>query len=249
MIVRDAASPARTTTGCWRSLPARPPAGRRRRWLVPVRRLGPDAVHLSLLHAARPVLDRTWSSAVSLRAISACVDDPRGDFILTAHRLGGDDAVRAGTATERRQIARERLEGDDAPDVLQTGEWAGLPDIDYVVLSARRKAEWTAGAIILTSSDWYRLGVPFDIADAGRLAHGLSVEEDGYRGSGTPRTHSAPSMPTASVAKRRPQPPTGGRNALQTMVSSKTSRRHCRRSRRMVRSTRDPRSSLGRRRP
>jgi hypothetical protein len=31
--------------------------------------------------------------------------------------------------------------------------WAGL-DVDYVVLASRRKREWEAGAIILTSSDW-----------------------------------------------------------------------------------------------
>jgi len=60
------------------------------------------------------------------------------------------------------RAARARLEGEERPDMLQTGEWAGV-DADYVVLASRRKPEWTAGAIILTSSDWYKLGVPFDI--------------------------------------------------------------------------------------
>ena len=36
-------------------------------------------------------------------------------------------------------------------------------DADYVVLASRKKAEWTAGAIIMTSTDWYKLGTPFDI--------------------------------------------------------------------------------------
>jgi len=97
-----------------------------------------------------------------LRAISAWLDDPRGDFVLTGIDWAATTMFQKNRR-ERLQIARERLEGDDAPDVLQTGAWARLPDADYVVLAARRKAEWTAGAIVLTSSDWYTLGVPFDI--------------------------------------------------------------------------------------
>jgi len=96
-----------------------------------------------------------------VRAIAAYVDDARGDPLWTAIDWAVVTVFRRNR-DERRHIARRRLEGNDAPDVLQTGEWAGLPDVDYVVLSARRKDEWTAGAIILTSSDWYRLGVPFD---------------------------------------------------------------------------------------
>lgn len=101
----------------------------------------------------------------ALRAIAGWFDDPRGDPVLT----GLDWAATTmweKNRRERRQIARERLEGSDAPDVLQTGAWAGLPDADYVVLAARKKAEWDAGAIILTASDWYKLGVPFDIQTA-----------------------------------------------------------------------------------
>ncbi len=97
-----------------------------------------------------------------LRAIAAFVDDPFGDPLLS----GVDRAVVMlfrKNRDERRQIARTRLEGAERPDVLQTGEWAGMPDADYIVLAARRKPEWDAGAIILTSSDWYKLGVPFDI--------------------------------------------------------------------------------------
>jgi hypothetical protein len=97
-----------------------------------------------------------------LRAISAAVDDPHGDFVLTGIAWVVTTAF-AKNQTERRQISRRRLEGNDAPDILQTGEWAGLADTEYVVLSARRKDEWTAGATILTSTDWYRLGEPFDV--------------------------------------------------------------------------------------
>ena len=97
-----------------------------------------------------------------LRSLAAYVDDPFGDPLLT----GADWAVMTlfrRNRDERRQIARNRLEGAERPDQLRTGAWAGVPDADYVVLAARRKAEWDPGAIILTSSDWYKLGVPFDI--------------------------------------------------------------------------------------
>ncbi len=55
---------------------------------------------------------------------------------------------------------RENL--DMEAHVVRPGSWCGL-EADYVVLAARRKAEWTEGAIILTSTDWYRLGAPFDM--------------------------------------------------------------------------------------
>jgi hypothetical protein len=98
----------------------------------------------------------------ALRAISGFFDDPHGDPLLTGLDWAASTMI-AKNRRERRQIARERLEGIERPDVLQTGAWAGLPDVDFVVLASRRKAEWEPDAIILTSSDWYRLGVPFDI--------------------------------------------------------------------------------------
>ena len=97
----------------------------------------------------------------TLRAAGAWFDDPHGDYILTALDWAATTMFRKNAA-ERREIGRRKLEGDETPDVLQTGEWAGLADVDFVVLASRRKAEWDAGAIILTSTDWYRLGVPFD---------------------------------------------------------------------------------------
>lgn len=32
-----------------------------------------------------------------------------------------------------------------------------------MVVSSRKKPEWEAGAIVMTESDWFRLGVPFDL--------------------------------------------------------------------------------------
>ena len=98
----------------------------------------------------------------ALRAIAAWFDDPSGDFVLTGLDWGATTLFEKNRR-ERRQIARERLEGAETPDVLQTGAWAKRPDVDYVVLASRRKAAWDPGAIILTSSDWYKLGLAFDI--------------------------------------------------------------------------------------
>ena len=113
----------------------------------------------------------------SLRAISGFIDDPRGDFILSIAYWAATTAW-TKNHNERARIARERREGSDVPDVLQTGAWAGI-DADYVVLSARRKAEWDPGAIVMTSSDWYRLGAGFDVeTPAGlRIAYPLTKME------------------------------------------------------------------------
>lgn len=97
----------------------------------------------------------------TLRAVSAWFDDPHGDPLLSGAHWAVTMTV-TRNREERRRIARERREGREAPDVLQTGAWAGI-DADYIVLASRRKPEWEPGAIILTSADWYRLGVPFDI--------------------------------------------------------------------------------------
>ena len=97
----------------------------------------------------------------SLRVLSAWADDPRGDFLLTGIHWAAT-SLHVRNRQDRERIARERREGPEAPDVLRSGRWAGLAGVDYVLLASRRKAEWTAGAIILTSADWYRLGAPFD---------------------------------------------------------------------------------------
>jgi hypothetical protein len=99
----------------------------------------------------------------TLRAMAAYADreDARGDFLLSGIHWAVTTAF-ARNREERRRLARARLEGAEAPDMLQTGQWAGL-DADYVVLASRRKPEWDPGAIILTSTDWYRLGAAVDI--------------------------------------------------------------------------------------
>ena len=98
----------------------------------------------------------------SARGISAWFEEPRGDPLLSTVDWAAA-TLAAKRRGERRRTTRERLEGPEAPDVLRTGDWAGLPGVDYIVLSSRRKPEWNAGAIILTSAEWYRLGVPFDL--------------------------------------------------------------------------------------
>jgi hypothetical protein len=99
-------------------------------------------------------------STGALRAVSAMVDDPRGDPVLSGVHWGATSLIARLRRGSRRR-ARERREGPEAPDRLVTGEAAGLT-ADYVVVASRRKPEWEAGAIILTSTDWYRLGTPID---------------------------------------------------------------------------------------
>jgi hypothetical protein len=101
------------------------------------------------------------------RALSAWVGDPRGDFLLS----GLFGALSSSSAAGRSRVARaarEREEGPEVDDVLATGDWAGLR-ADYLVIASRRKPEWTAGAIILSSADWYRLEVPIEATIDGRL--------------------------------------------------------------------------------
>ena len=98
----------------------------------------------------------------ALRGFSAWFDDPHGDPLLSVIDWAATTLFRKNQL-ERQQLAREKREGPDAPDLPRTGEWAGLTGVDYVVLAARRKAEWNAGAIVMTGDEWYKLGVPFDL--------------------------------------------------------------------------------------
>lgn len=96
-----------------------------------------------------------------LRMISWYIGEPAGDPILS-----GLDALISRTKTTQRQrsarVARERLEGADEPDRRYDGEWAGLPGVDFVIVAARRKPDWTKGTWVTTSDGWFVLGEPFD---------------------------------------------------------------------------------------
>lgn len=96
-----------------------------------------------------------------LRLAAASADETHGDPILTgidwlARRTRGSHVERTA------RVERERLEGRAEPDRLYDGNWAGLPDVTYVVVAARRKPEWTKGTWVMTSDGWFTLGEPFD---------------------------------------------------------------------------------------
>jgi len=97
-----------------------------------------------------------------VRAVGALLDDPIGDPLLT-----GLDSLMTGSRRRARETssrrARERLEGPETPDLLFTGEWAGAPEADYVVVAARRKPDWTPGTFVITGDKWYTIGHPFDL--------------------------------------------------------------------------------------
>lgn len=92
-----------------------------------------------------------------IRLIAWYVDDAWGDPLLTI----GDAVVRRSWHRHRAGAAkadRERREGVEVPDVLVTGADAGIPDADLVVIASRRKADWDAGAIVVTEEKWFKLG-------------------------------------------------------------------------------------------
>jgi hypothetical protein len=95
------------------------------------------------------------------RTATSFVGDWYGDPLLTA-------IVTAATSTRERRrdtaarADRVRREGREVPDRLYSGEWAGQPQAEYVVVASRRKEEWEAGVAVITSDNTYRLGAPFD---------------------------------------------------------------------------------------
>lgn len=103
-----------------------------------------------------------------VRAVSAVADDPVGDPVLT----GIDLLVTRSAGTVRRtraRRAREREEGPAVPDRLLPADSADLQGFDYVVVSSRRKPDWTVGTAVITSDKWYTLGRAFEV----RLPEGL----------------------------------------------------------------------------
>ena len=97
----------------------------------------------------------------TIRAIAGWLDEPEGDLLLTAVYAATSRLAGSHRAT-RAQRTRERLEGANEPDRLVTGDSVDVA-ADYVVVASRRKAEWLAGAIVMTSEEWYRLGAPKDV--------------------------------------------------------------------------------------
>lgn len=95
------------------------------------------------------------------RLAAAYTGEPFGDPIFT-----GVDTLARRTFTKRQQrtvrAAREKLEGALEPDRRYDGEWAGLTGVDFVIVSARRKPDWTKGTWVITPEGWYVLGEPFD---------------------------------------------------------------------------------------
>ena len=95
------------------------------------------------------------------RAATSFVGDWYGDPLLTA-------VVTATTSSRERKrdnaarAERLRREGIEVPDRLHTGAWAGLPQVELVVVACRRKEDWDEGVVVLTADKSYRLGAPFD---------------------------------------------------------------------------------------
>ena len=95
------------------------------------------------------------------RAVSSWTGEPFGDPILT----GVDTVVRrtrTASASRSAHASRTRAEGADEPDRRYPGAWADLPNVEFVIVAARRKPGWTTGTFIVTADGWFTLGQPFD---------------------------------------------------------------------------------------
>jgi len=102
------------------------------------------------------------------RFVSVAARDPVGDPLLSAIDAG-IGLVRGRRRERRRRFVRERAEGPDIGDRRYAGADAGLPDADFVIVSARRKPGWTPGSIVIAGGEWYRVGRAFDVTQR----HGL----------------------------------------------------------------------------
>ncbi len=102
------------------------------------------------------------------RIASSYIDEAHGDPVLAAADAIGRRMF--GWHQQRRErVSREQLEGAIEPDRRYNGEWAGLIDVDFVIVAARRKPEWTTGTFVITSDGWFTLGEPFDRPTANGL--------------------------------------------------------------------------------
>lgn len=95
------------------------------------------------------------------RLIAASIGHPVGDPLMTTVD-GIVRRVRDRRRTTKDLARRTKEEGPETADRLFTGEGAGLPGVDYAVVAARRKPDWTVGTIVTTPEGWFRLGEPFD---------------------------------------------------------------------------------------
>ena len=103
------------------------------------------------------------------------VGEPTGDPLLTLLDSGWRRLI-AKQDAERTRRERLALEKGDEPDRRYEGAWAGLDEVDFVIVSARRKPGWTKGTYVITSDGWYVLGDPFDrpMANGLRTVYPLS---------------------------------------------------------------------------
>ena len=112
-----------------------------------------------------------------IRSVSWSIDEPLGDPILS-----GIDLLLSRTTTSHRdrsaRVARERLEGAVEPDRRYSGQWAGLTGVDCVIVSARRKPDWTTGTFVITPEGWFTLGEHFDrpTANGVRTVYPLTLQ-------------------------------------------------------------------------
>ncbi len=96
-----------------------------------------------------------------VRSAASYIDEAHGDPILSGVDWLGR---RLFTSRQERFVRgeRARLERTDEADRRYDGEWAGLLGVDWVIVSARRKAGWDKGTWVITDDGWFVLGDPFD---------------------------------------------------------------------------------------
>jgi hypothetical protein len=103
-----------------------------------------------------------------VRAAGAWLDDPHGDFLLTAADAALTRTSRDRQARKARET-REALEGPEVPDRLVSGTQLGMPEAQLVVVASRPKPGWDAGTVILTQGPSYRIGRIVERTIHGRL--------------------------------------------------------------------------------
>ncbi|HUE85972.1 MAG TPA: hypothetical protein VMO26_07815 [Vicinamibacterales bacterium] len=146
---------------------------------------GPMAVALLsplafLLFTPAGQLSAYFGATALIRTVAWIADDPMGDPVLTMiDAVAARGTERFSTGHQRR--VRERMEGVEVPDRLYPGSWARIKDVDFVIVSSRRKPEWTKGATVITKDAWFSLGEPFELhtIDGLRTIYPLTRHRDG----------------------------------------------------------------------